>query len=44
LIVLFKFSRGIWGNIDMLFRDKFGKKEKIVRFGSISCPANQKGE
>jgi branched-chain amino acid transport system permease protein len=44
LIVLFKFGKGIWGNIDFLIREKFGKKEERVRFGSVSCPLNPKGD
>ena len=44
LIVLFKFSRGIWGNIDLLFRERFGGKRKIISYGKASCPVNQKGE
>jgi len=44
LIVLFKFGKGIWGNIDFLIREKFGKKKGGVRFGTVSCPLNPKGE
>lgn len=44
LIVLFKFGRGIWGNIDLLFREKFGKKREITRYGTVSCPVRQKEE
>jgi branched-chain amino acid transport system permease protein len=44
LIVLFKFSKGIWGNIDLLFREKFGKKKESVRYGTVSCSVNPKGE
>lgn len=44
LIVLFKFSRGIWGNIDLLFREKFGGKSEIISYGKASCPVNQEGE
>ena len=44
LIVLFKFSKGIWGSIDLLFREKFGKKKEIARYGNVSCPLKQKGE
>ena len=43
LIVLFKFGKGIWGNIDLLIREKFGGKKEIIRYGNVSCPANQKG-
>ncbi len=44
LIVLFKFGKGIWGNLDLLIRERFGKKKELFRYGSISCPANTKGE
>jgi branched-chain amino acid transport system permease protein len=44
LIVLFKFGKGIWGNIDLLIREKLGRKREAVRFGDVSCPVNQKGD
>jgi branched-chain amino acid transport system permease protein len=44
LIVLFKFGKGIWGNIDLLIREKLGKKREPVRFGNLSCPVDRKGE
>jgi branched-chain amino acid transport system permease protein len=44
LIVLFKFGKGIWGNIDLLIHEKFGRKKETVRFGNVSCPVNKKGD
>jgi branched-chain amino acid transport system permease protein len=44
LIVLFKFGKGIWGNIDLLIREKVGRKKEKVVFGNVSCPVNQKGD
>jgi branched-chain amino acid transport system permease protein len=44
LIVLFKFGKGIWGNIDLLIREKFGRKKEKVIFGNVSCPVNPKGD
>jgi branched-chain amino acid transport system permease protein len=44
LIVLFKFGKGIWGNIDLLFREKFGRKKEAARSGDGSCQLNLKGD
>jgi branched-chain amino acid transport system permease protein len=44
LIVLFKFSKGIWGNIDSLFRERFGRKRELARYGNVSCPLKPHGE
>jgi branched-chain amino acid transport system permease protein len=44
LIVLFKFGRGIWGNIDLFLRERFSRKPKKVSFGDVSCPVGQKGD
>jgi branched-chain amino acid transport system permease protein len=46
LIVLFKFAKGIWGNIDFLLHEKFGKKRetKTIRYEEVACPANPKGD
>jgi len=38
LIVLFKFNRGIWGNIDLLFREKFGRRGITASAGKASSP------
>ncbi len=42
LIVLFKFGKGIWGNIDLLVREKFERKKEPVSFGDLSCTVNPK--
>lgn len=44
LIVLFRFGKGIWGNIDLLIRERFGRKRETVRTGEVSCPIDQKGD
>ena len=44
LIVLFKFNKGIWGNLDLLFREKVRRKREIIRYERGSCPVNQRGE
>ncbi len=44
LIVLFKFGKGIWGNIDLLFREKFGEKREVLKTGNASCRLNDKGD
>lgn len=41
LIVLFRFGKGIWGNIDLLIRERFGKKRETARLGNVSCRTNQ---
>ena len=43
LIVLFKFGKGIWGNIDFIVREKLGKKREMKRYGNASCPVDRKG-
>jgi len=43
LIVLFKFGKGIWGNIDFIVREKLGKKREMNRYGNASCPVDRKG-
>ena len=43
LIVLFKFGKGIWGNIDFIVREKLGKKREMNRYGNPSCPVDRKG-
>jgi branched-chain amino acid transport system permease protein len=43
LIVLFKFGKGIWGNIDFIVREKLGKKRETNRYGNASCPVDRKG-
>jgi branched-chain amino acid transport system permease protein len=44
LIVLFKFGKGIWGNIDLLFREKFGEKREVLKTENASCRRNDKGD
>lgn len=47
LIVLFKFRGGIWGSIDLLFRQKFGGKREIRGSSGamkMSGPMNHEGE
>ncbi|HSB07242.1 MAG TPA: branched-chain amino acid ABC transporter permease [Thermodesulfobacteriota bacterium] len=44
LIVLFKFAKGIWGNIDSLLRERFGGKREIIRYGNVSCPVEPHGK
>lgn len=44
LIVLFKFGKGIWGNIDLLIREKFKKRNEMARDGNVSCSVNRKGD
>ena len=43
LVVLFKFGKGIWGNIDLLIRERLIRKRGKVRFGDVSCPVVEKG-
>lgn len=43
LIVLFKFGRGIWGNIDLLLQERFGRKKRPLQYGSVSCPMEPDG-
>ena len=42
LIVLFKFGKGIWGNIDFIVREKLGKKREMNRYGNASCPVDRR--
>ncbi len=44
LIVLFKFGKGIWGNIDLLLREKFGEKREVFKTESASCQVKEKGD
>jgi branched-chain amino acid transport system permease protein len=42
LIVLFKFGKGIWGNIDFIVRERLGKKREPTRYGDVSCPVDRR--
>lgn len=45
IIVLFKFGKGIWGNMDAFIQEKFGsKKRQAVQSMNLSCQQENKGD
>jgi len=44
ILVLFKFGRGIWGNIDFFLKEKWERKRRQVIPGTVSCPVSEKGD
>jgi branched-chain amino acid transport system permease protein len=44
ILVLFKFERGIWGNIDFFLKERLGEKRSKTVPGAVSCPVSEKGD
>jgi hypothetical protein len=42
IIVLFKFRKGVWGNVELLFLEKYGKKRKAPIKAELSCKPDLK--
>lgn len=45
IVVLFKFGRGIWGNIDLFIHERFAnERSRPIERSSFSCEPRDKGE
>lgn len=45
IFVLFKFGKGIWGNIEVFINERIGnKKVQVLKNVSLSCQQNSKGD
>ena len=43
IIVLFRFRKGVWGNVELLLLEKYGKKRKAPMKAELSCKPDLKG-
>jgi branched-chain amino acid transport system permease protein len=44
IIVLFRFRKGVWGNVELFLLEKYGKKRKTPMNLKLSCQPDPKGD